>query len=124
MRKKSPKQVGRVGEHYVAYLLESVGLEALRVDGTGCDLHVTTSSGSRVMRVEVKTCASRMLEKNTYRFHIGNSNAEVFAFVAIFDGEPLVRMFLRDDAPKWSLNSSQFTLEAQQADLEWFSQLS
>ena len=122
MRKKSPKQVGRVGEHYVAYLLESVGLEALRVDGTGCDLHVTTNSG-RVMRVEVKTCASRMLEKNTYRFHIGKSNAEVFAFVAIFD-EPMVRMFLRKDAPKWSLNSSEFTLEAQQADLEWFSQLS
>jgi len=121
--KKSPKQVGRAGEHYVAYLLESVGLEALRVDGTGCDLHVTTNSGSRVMRVEVKTCASRMLEKNTYRFHIGKSDAEVFVFVAIFD-EPLVRMFLREDAPKWSLNSSEFTLEAQQADLEWFAQLS
>ena len=122
MRKKSPKQIGRAGEHYAAYLLESVGLEALRVDGTGCDLHVTTNSG-RVMRVEVKTCASKMLDQNTYRFHIGKSNAEVFAFVAIFD-EPLVRMFLREDAPKWSLNSSEFTLEAQQADLEWFAQLS
>jgi len=123
VRKKSPKQVGRVGEHYVAYLLESVGLETLRVDGTGCDLHVTTNSG-RVMRVEVKTCATTMVKKNVYRFHIGNSNAEVFVFVAMFDGEPLVRMFLREDAPKWSLNSSEFTLEAQQADLDWFAQLS
>ena len=123
MRKKSPKQIGRVGEHYVAYLLETIGLETLRVDGTGCDLHVTTNSSGRVMRVEVKTCASKMLDQNTYRFHIGKSNAEVFVFVAIFD-EPLVRMFLREDAPKWSLNSSEFTLEAQQADLEWFAKLS
>ena len=122
MRRLSPKQTGRAGEHYVAYLLEACGLEAIRVDGTGCDLHVTTNAG-RVLRLEVKTCATTMVEKNIYRFHIGKSNAEVFAFVAIFD-EPLVRMFLRKDAPKWSLNKSQFTAEAQQADLDWFVQLS
>ena len=122
MRKLSPKQTGRAGEHYVAYLLETLGLEAIRVDGTGCDLHVTTNAG-RVLRLEVKTCATAMVENNVYRFHIGKSNAEVFAFVAIFD-EPLVRMFLREDAPKWSLNKSHFTLEAQQADLDWFVQLS
>ena len=116
----SPKQVGRVGEHYVAYLLEARGMETIRVDGTGCDLHVTTSSG-RVMRVEVKTCTKSQGER-LYRFHIGKSNAEVFAFVAIFD-EPLVRLFLREDVPKWSMKPSQFSQEAQEGDLQWLASL-
>ena len=113
-----PKQQGRVGEHYVAYLLETEGLETIRVDGTGCDLHVTMPS-NRVMRVEVKTCATASAEHNTYRFHIGKSNAEVFAFVAIFE-EPLVRLFLREDAPKWSMHQRDFSTKLQAADLQWF----
>lgn len=107
-----------MGEHFVAYLLEAEGLETIRVDGTGCDLHVTLPS-NRVIRVEVKTCATASLEKNTYRFHIGKSNAEVFAFVAIFE-EPLVRMFLREHAPKWSLHQRDFSAKLQEADLQWF----
>lgn len=118
MFKRNTKQKGRVGEHYVAYLLEDAGLEALRVDGTGCDLHVTTHSG-RVMRVEVKTCGSTQ-KGRTLRFHIGKSNAEVFAFVSLIDHQPLVRMFERDSVPKWSLQLSEFTEEAQRADLDWF----
>ena len=110
-----------MGEHYVAYLLEAEGLETIRVDGTGCDLHVTLPS-NRVMRVEVKTCATATVEKGTYRFFIGKSNAEVFVFVAIFD-EPLVRMFLRDDAPKWSLHQRDFSAKLQAADLQWFTAL-
>lgn len=123
MRRLSPKQTGRAGEHYVAYLLETCGLEALRVDGTGCDLHVTTHAG-RVLRLEVKTCATAMVEKNVYRFHIGKSNAEVFAFVAMFDEQPLVRMFLREHAPKWSMNKRDFSTKLQSADLQWFAELS
>ena len=122
MRRLSPKQTGRAGEHYVAYLLEACGLEAIRVDGTGCDLHVTTHAG-RVLRLEVKTCATAMVEKNLYRFHIGRSNAEIFAFVAMFD-EPLVRLFLREDAPKWSMHQRDFSAKMQAADLQWFSSLS
>jgi hypothetical protein len=118
--KKSTKQVGRTGEHYVAYFLEAAGLETIRVDGTGCDLHVTTTAG-RVMRVEVKTCMTSK-DDVTYRFHRGRSNSEVFAYVAALQ-EPLVRLYLRKDAPKWSMNRADFTLEAQQADLEWFLQL-
>ena len=117
-----PKQQGRVGEHYVAYLLEAEGLETLRVDGTGCDLHVTLPS-NRVIRVEVKTCATATVEHSTYRFHIGKSNAEVFAFVAIFE-EPLVRMFLREHAPKWSMHRRDFSAKLQAADLQWFTTLS
>lgn len=123
MFNRSTKQKGRAGEHYVAYLLEGAGLEALRVDGTGCDLHVTTHSG-RVMRVEVKTCTVMKRDKNTLRFHIGNSNAEVFAFVSLIGRQPLVRLFERDAVPKWSLPLRQFTEEAQKADLDWFTQLS
>ena len=108
-----------MGEHYVAYLLEAEGLETIRVDGTGCDLHVTLPS-NRVIRVEVKTCATATVEKTTYRFHIGKSNAEVFAFVSVFDGQPLVRMFLRDDAPKWSMHQRDFSAKLQSADLQWF----
>ena len=111
-----------MGEHYVAYLLETEGLETIRVDGTGCDLHVTLPS-DRVMRVEVKTCATASAEHNTYRFHMGKSNAEVFAFVAIFE-EPLVRLFLREDAPKWSLHQRDFSSKLQAADLQWFAALS
>lgn len=111
-----------MGEHFVAYLLEAEGLETIRVDGTGCDLHVTLPS-DRVMRVEVKTCATATVEHGTYRFHIGKSNAEVFAFVAIFD-EPLVRLFLREDAPKWSLHRRDFSAKLQAADLQWFTALS
>lgn len=117
------KQQGRVGEHYVAYLLEAKGLETIRVDGTGCDLHVTLPS-NRVMRVEVKTCATAAVEKSTYRFHIGKSNAEVFAFVAMFDEQPLVRMFLREHAPKWSMHKRDFSTKLQSADLQWFTALS
>lgn len=111
-----------MGEHYVAFILEGEGLETIRVDGTGCDLHVTLPS-NRVMRVEVKTCATAMVEKNLYRFHIGKSNAEVFAFVAIFGGQPLVRMFLREHAPKWSMRRSDFSTKLQAADLQWFTAL-
>ena len=110
-----------MGEHYVAFILEGEGLETIRVDGTGCDLHVTLPS-NRVMRVEVKTCATAMVEKNLYRFHIGNSNAEVFAFVAIFK-EPLVRLFLREHAPKWALHQRDFSEKLQAADLQWFTAL-
>lgn len=121
MRKvTSTRNAGRVGEHYVAFLLELQGLEALRVDGTGCDLHVTSTEG-RVLRVEVKTCMTSK-DDVTYRFNRGKSNAEVFAYVAALK-EPLVRLYLRKDAPKWSMNRADFTLEAQQADLEWFLQL-
>lgn len=118
MFKRNTKQKGRVGEHYVAYLLEDAGLEALRVDGTGCDLHVTTHSG-RVMRVEVKTCGKAQ-HGTTLRFHIGKSNAEVFAFVSLMHDQPLVRMFERHRVPKWSMQLSQFTEKAQKADIEWF----
>lgn len=121
MLKMHPKQKGRVGEHYVAYLLEDAGLEALRVDGTGCDLHVTTHSG-RVMRVEVKTCGSTQ-KGRTLRFHIGKSNAEVFAFVSLVHDQPLVRFYLRADVPKWSMQMADFTEEAQRADLDWFMSL-
>jgi len=116
--KANTKQKGRVGEHFVAYLLEAAGREAVRVDGTGCDLHVTAKSG-RVIRVEVKTCGKAQ-HGTTLRFHIGRSNAEVFAFVSLVNDQPLVRMFERHRVPKWSMHINQFTEETQQADLEWF----
>lgn len=115
-----PKKIGRVGEHFAAFLLEGIGLETLRVDGTGCDLHVTSNSG-RVLRVEVKTCSAAK-GGSLCRFHIGKSDSEIFAFCSLV-GRPLVRFFLRADAPKWTMNLSEFTLEAQQADLEWLAKL-
>jgi len=118
MRKRSPTQKGRAGEHYVCFLIEQAGLEAVRVDGRA-DLHVTLPSG-RILRVEVKT--STKIHNRVYKFHIGRSKADLFAFVA-FGDIPMVRFFKVEDIPKWSLPVKCFTIENQEADLKWLVEL-
>ena len=119
MRDRSPTQKGRAGEHYVCFLIERAGLEAVRVDGRA-DLHVTLPSG-RILRVEVKT--STKIHNRVYKFHIGNSKADVFALVA-FSDTPTVRFFTTADAPKWSLPVADFTEDKQAQDLDWLVGLS
>ena len=113
-------RTGRAGEHFVAYLIETIGLEAVRVDGA-CDLHVTLSSG-RVMRFEVKTCGVR--RGPSFRFARGGSSADIYALVAMTD-QPVVRFFLAGmRATRTELMTvpvSEFTIEQQNEDLQWIS---
>lgn len=113
-------RTGRAGEHFVAYLIETIGLEAVRVDGA-CDLHVTLNSG-RVMRFEVKTCGVR--RGPSFKFSRGGSSADVYALVAMTD-QPVVRFFLagmritRNET--MTVPASEFTLDHQNEDLKWIS---
>ena len=113
-------RTGRAGEHFVAYLIETIGLEAVRVDGA-CDLHVTLNSG-RVMRFEVKTCGVR--RGPSFRFSRGGSSADIYALVAMTD-QPVVRFFLAGmRATRTELMTvpvSEFTIEQQNEDLQWIS---
>lgn len=113
-------RTGRAGEHFVAYLIETIGLEAVRVDGA-CDLHVTLNSG-RVMRFEVKTCS--VPRGPSFRFCRRNSNADIYALVAMPD-EPIVRFFLAGmkftRSETMTIPASEFTIEQQNEDLHWIS---
>ena len=114
----SRTRTGRVGEHFVAYLIEQAGLEASRVDGA-CDLHVTLRSG-RVLRVEVKTATK--VTGHKYKFYCANFEADVFALVAIND-HPLVRFLEEKNMPPYSLHRDEFTQKKQNADLQWITNL-
>lgn len=111
-------RTGRAGEHFAAYLIESTGLEASRVDGA-CDLHVTLLSG-RVLRVEVKS--AKTLRGPSFRFSRGKSEADVYALIAM-SGHPMLRLqpanlgFTRNKTI--TIHASEFTQEKQDQDLNW-----
>ena len=115
MPSKSAIRTGRAGEHYVAYLIEKVGLEASRVDGA-CDLHVTLRSG-RVLRVEVKTC-TRLSRHGAHTFRKGGSRADVFAFVSMI-GAPIVRLLPASVVKHKLITLRGFTEAQQEADIVW-----
>ena len=111
-------RTGRAGEHFAAYLIESTGLEASRVDGA-CDLHVTLLSG-RILRVEVKSATKP--RGPSFRFLRGKSEADVYALIAMSD-QPLLRLqpanlgFTRNKTI--TVRVSEFTQEKQDQDLSW-----
>lgn len=108
--------IGRAGEYLVAHLLELSGIEAYRVDG---DFDLIINASGALMRLEVKAASGRFKPRGSYRFFIGNRNADAYAFVALDLG--LIRVKLAGElsrAKLVSLAASVFTPDAQAADIQ------
>lgn len=88
--KVSTESIGRAGEYFTAYVLESRGIRAVHVDVHGHDLWVQTPSG-RILTLQVKTAGSSDLrpprtKAPTYRFYAGRGKrypADLYVFVAL-----------------------------------------
>ena len=112
--KISATSAGRAGEFLTASKLQMAGLETTHVAGS-CDLHVTLPS-NRVLRVEVKSALTPS-RSGSFRFHVGNSNAEVFVLVCMPLG--LIRIFGESDlkGKMITLRSAEFTEQAEADDI-------
>lgn len=85
------KQLGRVGELFVALELESLGYPTSLVDAPGCDLIVNINN--RALRIQVKSAFPSVHNKNTKRYTfststgsakrgLGRDSADIVCFVA------------------------------------------
>jgi len=112
--KISATSVGRAGEFLTASKLQMAGLETTHVAGS-CDLHVTMPN-KRVLRVEVKAALTPS-PSGAFRFHVGNSNAEVFMLVSL--QLSLIRIFNKSDLKKSmiTLRPAEFTEQAEADDI-------
>lgn len=84
---QSPRtsKIGRVGEFFVAYVLERHGVECHHVDRFGMDLWCRLPD-ERLVTVEVKTCTSpriRGAHLPNYYFSTNSRNADWYALVAL-----------------------------------------
>jgi len=84
---QSPRtsKIGRVGEFFVAYVLERHGVECHHVDRFGMDLWCRLPN-ERLVTVEVKTSTEarrRGAHRPTYLFTTNSRNADWYAFVAL-----------------------------------------
>lgn len=84
---QSPRtnKIGRVGEFYVAYVLERQGVECHHVDRFGMDLWCRLPN-ERLVTVEVKTCTTprrRGAHRQNYYFSTNSRNADWYALVAL-----------------------------------------
>lgn len=113
--KISATSVGRAGEFLTASKLQMAGLETTHVAGS-CDLHVTLPS-NRVLRVEVKAALTPS-PSGSFKFYIGNSNAEVFMLVSL--QLSLIRIFNKSDlkGKMITLRPAEFTEQAEADDIE------
>lgn len=78
-------KIGRVGEFFVAYVLERYGVECHHVDKLGTDLWCRLPN-EQLTTVEVKTCTSprrRGAHLPNYYFSTSTRNADWYAFVAL-----------------------------------------
>ena len=114
--KISSTSVGRAGEFLTASKLQMAGLETTHVNGS-CDLHVTLPS-KRVLRVEVKAALTPS-PSGAFKFHVGNSNAEVFVLVCMPLG--MIRIFGESDlkGKMITLRSAEFTEQAEADDIAY-----
>ena len=112
--KISATSAGRAGEFLTASKLQMAGLETTHVAGS-CDLHVTLPS-NRVLRVEVKAALTPS-RSGSFRFHVGNSNAEVFMLVSM--PLRLIRIFSESDlmGKMITLRPAEFTEQAEADDI-------
>jgi|TARA_B110000908_G_scaffold18750_1_gene21055 hypothetical protein len=110
----SATSVGRAGEFLTASKLQMAGLETTHVAGS-CDLHVTLPS-KRVLRVEVKAALTPS-HSGAFRFHVGNSNAEVFVLVSM--PLSLIRIFNQCELKSKliTLRPAEFTQKAEADDI-------
>ena len=84
---QSPRtnKIGRVGEFFVAYVLERHGVECHHVDRFGMDLWCRLPN-ERLVTVEVKTSTGarrRGGHRPAYFFSTNSRNADWYAFVAL-----------------------------------------
>ena len=84
---QSPRtsKIGRVGEFFVAYVLERQGVECHHVDRFGMDLWCRLPD-HRLVTVEVKTCTSprrRGAHLPNYYFSTNTRTADWYALVAL-----------------------------------------
>ena len=78
-------KIGRVGEFFVAYVLERHGVECHHVDRFGMDLWCRLPD-ERLVTVEVKTCTGTRRSgprRPAYLFTTNSRTADWYAFVAL-----------------------------------------
>jgi len=78
-------KIGRVGEFFVAYVLERHGVECHHVDRFGMDLWCRLPDG-RLVTIEVKTCTGTRRSgprRPAYLFTTNSRTADWYAFVAL-----------------------------------------
>ena len=116
---------GRAGEYFAAYVLESYGVEAHRVDTQYSDLWCRV--GEDVRAVEVKTCtrfsvapAHRKVSPH-YRFNVKSKKHGWFCLVAL-DIERLLFRPVEEVTASQTLQiqASEFTLDNQRMTIERF----
>ena len=97
----APRHLGRLGEHYALYKLESFGIEAFRVDREDVDIWAKLPN-KKLISVQVKS-SRRFVEKNRrthYRFYFKKQGSKyVPADLAVLvgvDNENLNAICLRD----------------------------
>ena len=85
MQSTRTNKIGRVGEFFVAYVLERHGVECHHVDRFGMDLWCRLPDG-RLVTIEVKTCTGTRRSgprRPTYLFTTNSRTADWYAFVAL-----------------------------------------
>lgn len=114
---------GRAGEYFAAYVLESYGVEAYRVDTQYSDLWCRV--GDEVRAVEVKTCTSPSKHgrdaQTYYRFNVSSKKHGWFCFVAL-DRELLLFRSAEEVGDRQSLrvSASEFNAANQRRTIEQF----
>ena len=85
MQSTRTNKIGRVGEFFVAYVLERHGVECHHVDRFGMDLWCRLPN-EQLVTIEVKTCTNSHRRGNrrpAYLFTTNSRTADWYAFVAL-----------------------------------------
>ena len=121
--KQSESSTGRSGEYFAAYVLETYGVEAHRVDTQYSDIWCRV--GDDVRAVEVKSCSHPSAYGNnvrpTYRFNVKSKKHGWYCFVALDRRLVLFRSVEDITAAQCcTIRADEFTEENQRISIEKF----
>lgn len=125
MSLRSTQDIGRQGEFFAAYVLESQGVECHHVDRKGADLWCQLPSGV-LLPVQVKASlgprpAEKWRSTTRYAFsHVDPQACEWFCFVALDLKLLIVRRLTGALRPTVNITVKEFTPDAQASSLEAF----
>jgi len=120
----STKDIGRAGEFFAAYVLESHGVECHHVDRDGADLWCKVQGS--MTTVQVKACSRAVPSRPgstdlRYRYHtLNGKGATWFCFVALDRGLLLLRHVSVIGKGKTLLRPELFTAVEQERTIEAF----